>query len=63
MLKEPDYLIFDDVKAQTLNNLKLEQAKMNPAPYVKAEKPSAPAKAPAAAAAESAPAEAPAAEA
>ena len=46
-----------------MNNLKLEQAKMNPAPYVKAEKPSAPAKAPAAAAAESAPAEAPAAEA
>ena len=56
MLKEPDYLIFDEVKAQTLANLKAEQVKMNPTPYVKAVQPSAPVKAPAAAAAESAPA-------
>ena len=63
MLKEPDYLIFDEVKAQTLANLKAEQLTMNPAPYVKAVQPSAPVKAPAAAAAGSAPAGAPAAEA
>ena len=59
MLKEPDYQIFEDVKAQTLNNLKSEQAKMNPTPYVKADKQQ---KVPAKAKAEAAAAEAPAAE-
>ena len=60
MLKEPDYQIFDDVKAQMLNTLKLEQAKMNPTPYVKADKQQ---KVPAKGKAEAAAAEAPAAEA
>ena len=60
MLKEPDYLIFDDLKAQTLNSLKLKQAKMNPWPFAMAEKPSVPVKAPAIAAdAASAPVEVP----
>ena len=30
MLKEPDYLIFDEVKARALERVKLEQVKMNP---------------------------------
>ena len=34
MLKEADHQIFDVVKAQALNRVKLEQAKMNPKPTV-----------------------------
>ena len=30
MLKEPNFLIFDQVKSQTLERIRVEQAKMNP---------------------------------
>ena len=30
MLKEPDFLIFDEVKATCLETLRVEQQKMNP---------------------------------